>query len=60
MKYIIAVRYKDPDDALHNDGFGQHHSEIFEFNSKEDRASFVKSIGNIAKEIAFSQIEEEK
>ena len=51
MKYIIAVKYKNPDDALYN-------SEIFEFDSKEDRTKFVRNISHIAEEIAFSQIEE--
>jgi len=52
MKYIIAVKYKNPDDALYN-------SEIFEFDSKENRSEFIKEIKHIAQDIALSQISEE-
>ena len=51
MKYIVAVKYKDPEDLSYK-------TEIFEFNSEEDRSEFVNDIKGTAEEIAFSQIDE--
>ena len=52
MKYIVAIKYEDSDDLLSDK------TEIFEFNNKKDRGGFVKSIRHLAKEYAFTQIDE--
>ena len=52
MKYIIAVKYQDSEDL-------DYETEIFEFNSKENRNEFVGDIRHIAKDIALSQMEED-
>ena len=49
MKYIVAVKYKDSEDLFYK-------TEIFEFNSKENRNEFVGDIKHLAKDIALSQI----
>ena len=51
MKYIVAVKYKDSEDLFYK-------TEIFEFNSKENRNEFIGDIRHLAKDIALSQIEE--
>ena len=51
MKYIVAVKYKDSEDLFYK-------TEIFEFNSKENRSKFINEIKHLAKDIALSQIEE--
>ena len=51
MKYIVAVKYQDSEDL-------DYKTEIFEFNSKENRNEFIGDIKHLAKDIALSQIEE--
>ena len=51
MKYIVAVKYQDLEDL-------EYETEIFEFNSKENRSKFINEIKHLAKDIALSQIEE--
>ena len=51
MKYIVAVKYQDSEDL-------DYKTEIFEFNSKENRSKFINEIKHIAQDIALSQIEE--
>ena len=51
MKYIVAVKYQDLEDL-------EYETEIFEFNSKENRNEFVGEIRHLADDILLSQIEE--
>ena len=51
MIYIIAVKYKKADSL-------EYETEIFEFNSKENRSKFINEIKHLTKDIALSQIEE--
>ena len=54
MKYIVAVKYRVSEDE--EDLFFE--TELFEFDSKENRSEFIKEIKHIAQDIALSQIEE--
>ena len=54
MKYIVAVKYRVSEDA--EDLLFQ--TELFEFDSKEDRSEFIKEIKHLADDILLSQIEE--
>ena len=54
MKYIVAVKYRvseGGEDLLYK-------TELFEFNSKEDRSEFINGIKHIAHDILLSQVEE--
>ena len=51
MKYIVAVKYQDSEDL-------DYKTEIFEFNSKENRNEFIGDIKHLADDILLSQIEE--
>ena len=52
MKYLVAVRYK-------NSANLKHENEIFEFKTTRDRDLFVNDIKPVAKDMIFSQIEED-
>ena len=54
MKYIVAVKYRVSEDGEDL----SFETEIFEFNSKENRNEFIGDIKHIAQDIALSQIEE--
>ena len=56
MKYIVAVKYQDIKQTYSEDL--DYETEIFEFNSKENRSKFINEIKHLAKDIALSQIEE--
>ena len=56
MKYIVAVKYQDIKQPYSEDL--AYETEIFEFNSKENRNEFIGDIKHLAKDIALSQIEE--
>ena len=67
MKYIVAVKYNTVNDdntqALNEHGgteWDNSKTEIFEFNNKKERTSFVDGIRHIASDYAFSQIEEKE
>ena len=54
MKYIVAVKYRiseNAEDLLYK-------TELFEFNSKEDRSEFINEIRHLADDILLSQVEE--
>ena len=54
MKYIVAVKYRvseETEDLLFQ-------TELFEFDSKEDRSEFINGIKHLAHDILLSQIEE--
>ena len=53
MKYIVAVKYQDSEDLGYK-------TELFEFNSKENRNEFIGDIKHLAKDIALSQVGEVK
>ena len=57
MKYIVAVKYQD---IKQHSGDLAYETEIFEFNSKENRSKFINKIKHIAQDIALSQVEEIK
>ena len=55
MKYIVAVKYQvseDSEDLLYK-------TELFEFNTENNRNEFIKDTRHIAKDIALSQMEED-
>ena len=53
MIYLVAVKYKKADNLTYN-------TEIFEFKSKKNRLKFIDGIKDLADDIAFSQIEDDK
>jgi len=55
MKYIVAVKYRVSEDEEDL----SFETELFEFDSKENRSEFIKEIKHIAQDIALSQISEE-